>query len=249
MNNSVLILGDSGTGKSTAFRTLPPKETFIINVVGKPLPFRGAGKRFTKLSPDGSTGNYYCTDQAEMIRKVIRLINNKRPEIKYLIVDDLGYVLMNAFMKRALQKGYDRFSEVAQLFDVATEMFNQLRDDLFLIATMHIETDKQNNTKPKTVGNMVDQYINIEGKFTHIFHTVVTDSGYKFLTHHDGLHMAKTPMGLFEHDLIDNDMKAIVDAIDEYNNFDDEDVEFPDAEPEVDQISDAAVPDGDTKAA
>lgn len=221
MNNSILILGDSGTGKSTSIRTLPPEETFIINVVNKPLPFRGFQKKFTKLSADGLTGNYYCTDDSNMIRKAINTVNNKRPDIKYLVIDDLGYVLMNGFMRRALNKGYDRFSEIGHEFNVATESLKDLREDLFCFVTMHIETDKQGKTKPKTVGNMVDQYVCIEGKFTYIFHTSVIESKYKFITKNDGIHMAKTPLGLFEERLIDNDLMMIVNKINEYNNFED----------------------------
>lgn len=221
MNNSVLIIGDSGTGKSTAIRTLPPNETFILNVIGKPLPFRGSTKLYTKLSEDGLTGNYYCTDQSSMIKRVVNLVNTKRPEIKYLVIDDLGYLAMNAFMKRALVKGYDRFSEIASEFGTAIEMVNQLRDDLFCFVTMHIETDKQGKTKPKTVGNMIDQYINIEGKFAYVFHTSVTDGKYSFMTNTDGVHMAKTPLGCFDKQFIDNDLLDIVEIINAYNNFED----------------------------
>ena len=220
MNNSILILGDSGSGKSSSIRTLPPAETFILNIVSKPLPFRGSVKNYTRLSPDGITGNYYCSDNADAIKRVINLVNNKRPEIKYLVIDDLGYVAMNGFMKRALLKGYDRFSEIASEFNIAMESINQLRDDLFCIATMHIETDKQGKTKPKTVGNMVDQYINIEGKFSYVFHTIVKDGEYKFLTNSDGIHMCKTPMESFHEQYIDNDLLMIVNRINDYNNED-----------------------------
>ena len=221
MNNSILIIGDSGTGKSTSIRTLPPNETFIINVIGKPLPFRGSSKLYTKLSEDGMTGNYYCTDQGNSIKRVINHVNNKRPEIKYLIIDDLGFVAMNAFMKRALVKGYDRFSEIASEFGTAIELVNQLRDDLFCIVTMHIETDKQGKTKPKTIGNMIDGSINIEGRFSYVFHTAVTDGKYSFLTNNDGVHMAKSSMGCFEKQFIDNDLLDIVERINAYNNFED----------------------------
>jgi len=221
MNNSILLLGDSGTGKSTSLRNLPPEETFIINVIGKPLPFRGAQKKFLPLSSDGKTGNYYCSDDASIIKRVINHVNKNRPDIKYLILDDFGYVSMNAFMKRALLKGYDRFSEIASEFNTAMELVNQCRDDLYVIVMMHIETDKQGKTKPKTVGNMIDQYINIEGKFTHVLHTTVTDGRYLFITNNDGIHTAKTPFGLFDTNLIDNDMKMVCGKINDFNNFED----------------------------
>lgn len=219
MNNSILILGDSGTGKSTSIRTLPPKETFILNVIGKSLPFRGSAKSYIKLSSDGSEGNYYCTDDSMQIKRIINLVNNKRTDIKYLIIDDLGYVPMNAFMRRALIKGYDRFSEIASEFNTATELVNQLRDNLFCFSMMHIETDKQGKTKPKTVGNMIDQYINFEGKFSYVFHTTVSEGNYKFITNNDGVHMAKSAMGCFPR-LIDNDLLAIANRIEEYENED-----------------------------
>lgn len=219
MNNSILILGDSGTGKSSAIRNLPPAETFVINVISKPLPFRGSTKNYTKLSTDGLTGNTYCTDNGAMIKKIITFVNDKRPEIKYLIIDDLGYVLMNAFMKRALVKGYDRFSEIASEFNTAIEMVNTLRDDLFCFCTMHIETDKQGKTKPKTIGNMVDQYVCIEGKFSYVFHTAILEGKYKFITNNDGVHMAKSSPECFEA-FIDNDLLFIANTINAYNNGD-----------------------------
>jgi hypothetical protein len=219
MNNSILILGDSGTGKSSAIRTLPPAETFIINIVGKALPFRGSAKNYTRLSTDGLTGNFYCSDNADTIKRVINMVNVKRPEIKYLVIDDAGYICMNAFMKRALQKGYDRFSEIASEFNTAIELTNQLRDDLFCFVTMHIETDKQGKTKPKTIGNMIDQYICIEGKFSYILHTMVIENSYKFLTGNDGTHMAKSSMDCLPK-FIDNDLMLVVNKINEYNNED-----------------------------
>jgi len=220
MSNNILILGDSGTGKSSSIRTLPPQETFVVSVIGKPLPFRGSAKNYKKFSSENLTGNFYCTDSGAKLKNVIKHVNDKRPEIKYLILDDLGYIIMNAFMKRALLKGFDRFSEIAAEFNTAVESLNDLRDDLFVIATMHIETDKQGKTKPKTIGNMIDQYICIEGTFTTVLHTAVTEGNYKFITNNDGLHMAKTAMGMFDTHLIDNDLLLVTNKINEYLNED-----------------------------
>ncbi len=218
MNNAILIIGESGTGKSTSIRTLPPEHTFIINVIGKSLPFRGSSKNYTRLSPDGLTGNYYCSDNAAQIKRVINLVNTKRPGIKYLVLDDFGYMVMNEFMSKALIKGYDKFSELAKNFGDVINMVNDLRDDLFCFLMMHIESDQQGKTKPKTVGKMIDQYICVEGKFTWVLHTLVNDGNYKFLTNYDGMHMAKTSMGCFSHQLIDNDLMMVVDKINEYLN-------------------------------
>ena len=104
MSNAILILGESGTGKSSSIRTLPPNETFIINIIGKSLPFKGSSRNYTKLSADGLSGNYYCSDNPSQVKKAIKLVNEKRPEIKYLVVDDLGYVIMNDFMKKCRKR-------------------------------------------------------------------------------------------------------------------------------------------------
>ena len=148
------------------------------------------------------------------------MVNKKRKDIKYLVLDDLGYVIMNSFMKRALLKGYDKFSEIASEFNTSIEMLNNLRDDLFVIVTMHIETDKQGKTKPKTIGNMIDQYICIEGTFNTVLHTAVTEGNYKFITNNDGIHMAKSAMGLFDTQHIDNDLMLVVNKINNYLNED-----------------------------
>lgn len=220
MNKAVLILGESGSGKSTSIRTLPPEETFIINVIGKTLPFRGSGKSYKKLSPDGKEGNYYCSDDAAAIRRLINLVNMKRPDIKYLVIDDCGYVIMNAFMSKALEKGYEKYNILGKEFSDLISLVNQLRDDLFCFVMMHVESDQNGKTKPKTVGKMLDQYVCIEGKFTYVLHSIMYDSSYKFITNNDGHHMCKTPIGLFDKQLIDNDLLMVAEKINEYINED-----------------------------
>ena len=220
MSNAVLVIGDSGTGKSTSIRNLNPQETFIINVINKNLPFRGALKNYTRLSSDGATGNLYATDDAKNIIRTLKHINEKRPEIKNVVIDDFGYLIMNDFMRKALIKGYDKFTEIAKGFADVLECIKTLRDDLFCAVTMHIETDKQGKTKPKTVGNMIDQYVCIEGNFTHVFHTIVNDGKYRFITNNDGVHMAKNPLEMFDSLYIDNDLTFIKDAIHNYYNED-----------------------------
>ncbi len=220
MSNGILIYGESGSGKSTSIRTLPPEETFILNVVGKPLPFRGSSKVYKKLSPDGLEGNYYSTDNHQMIMKLIKIINEKRPDIKYLVIDDFGFTLANDFMRKALIKGYDKYSELAKnTFEILT-IVNDLRQDLFCFVMMHCEVDANGKSKPKTVGKMIDQYVCIEGKFTYVFCTIVNERNYKFITNNDGVHMAKSPMGLFDTQLIDNDLMFIADKINSYLNED-----------------------------
>ena len=220
MTNSVLVLGESGVGKSTSIRTLIPDETFIINIIGKPLPFRGAKSKYKKLSSDGVTGNYYATDDTTALKRVINLVNTKRPEIKNLIIDDFGYTITNAFMRKAAQRGYDKFIEIGKdMFDLL-DLVSNLRDDLYCFVMMHTENDSQGRAKPRTVGRMIDQYVCIEGKFTIVLHAVVSDGNYKFICNNDNQHMSKSPLGMFEENLIDNDLQYVREKMEAYFNED-----------------------------
>ena len=218
MSNSILILGESGTGKSTSIRHLDPTSTFILNVIGKPLPFRGATKNYTKLSKDGREGNYYCSDNRDAIMRVINLVNDKRLDINCLIIDDFGYTITNSFMRKASQKGYDKYNEIGSDAFYMLDLVANLREDLYCVVMMHSEIDTHGKYKPKTIGKMIDQYVCIEGKFTHVFHSLITDSGYKFTTNNDGQHMSKTPLGMFPDLLIDNDLKSIIETMNNYYN-------------------------------
>lgn len=105
MATGILILGESGTGKSTSLENLPPKETFIINVKGKSLPFKGWKSGFTPFGKDNLEGNYLQTEDAGTIIKTMQYISEKMPHIKYLIVDDFQYMAASEFMAKASEKG------------------------------------------------------------------------------------------------------------------------------------------------
>lgn len=216
MSNSVLILGESGTGKSTSIRNLNPEETFIINVIGKPLPFRGAKNKYKPLSSDGLTGNYYATDESAPLRRVMNLINTRRLEVKNLIIDDFGYTITNSFMRKANQRGYDKFVELAKDMFEILDIISSLREDLFCFVTMHTDNDSNGVAKPKTVGKMIDQYVCIEGKFTTVLHAVVSDGNYRFMTNQDSQHIAKSPLGMFETTLIENDLQFVKEKMNAY---------------------------------
>lgn len=220
MSNNVLIIGESGTGKSTSIRTLPPTETFVINVINKPLPFKGANKRYTPLSMDGMTGNYYATDDHSNIMRAIKLVNLKRPEIKYLIVDDMGYTMTNDFMRSALVKGYDKFSSLAKDAWEVMRTLNETRSDLLCFLIMHSDTDQQGKSKPKTIGKLLDEKVCIEGMFTICLHSTIIDGQYFFITNNDGMHMAKSPLGMFANRKMPNDLAVIAQEINNYMNED-----------------------------
>ncbi len=217
MSNSILILGESGTGKSTSFRNLDPAKTFIINVLDKPLPFRGYKSNYTKLSADGLEGNYYESDDHDKITRVIKLVNSKRLEIKNLIIDDFGFTITNTYMRRSRETGYAKFADIGRNAWEVISSLRGLREDLNCIVTMHVDIDMLGKYKPKTIGKMIDQYNIIEGAFTFIFQSDIADHKYKFVTNNDGQHMAKTPLGCFDELQVDNDMNEILNKIELYN--------------------------------
>lgn len=210
---SILIMGESGTGKSTSLRTLDHKETFIINVLNKPLPFKGYKSKYVAGAPGSGKGNYLTTDNSHQIQSVISYISKNRPDIKNIIVDDFQYIMANEFMRRATESGWGKFSEIGQnawsIFDLAPKC----RDDLCLFFLSHTENNDRGVAKFKTIGKMLDEKISIEGMFTVVLHSLVTQDGYKFLTQHDANHLAKSPMGMFNDSLIDNDLKIVKDII------------------------------------
>lgn len=217
MSNAILIIGESGTGKSTSIRNLNPEQTFIINILDKPLPFRGYKNDYKKLAPDGLTGNYYESDEHEKILRIIKLVNDKRPDIKNLIIDDFGFTLTNTYMKRARETGYNKFVDIAHnAWEIIKSLRGQ-RDTLNCIMSMHTEIDQAGRFKPRTIGKMVDQYNLIEGSFTYIFHSLIIENQYKFLTNNDGSHMAKSSMGCFEDLYVDNDLNQIINLIHDYS--------------------------------
>lgn len=223
------IVGETGSGKSTSLRNLNPAHTFIINVTGKPLPIRGWKKRYKPLSQGADKkfeGNLYNTSSVEKIAQVLKLISAGMPHIKQVIIDDSQYLMAFEAMDRATEKGYEKFTQMAQHFYSVLKEAMAMRDDLKVFILAHSENlgDALNPSyKIKTLGKMIDNMITVEGLFTYVLFTTkrTNDEGiieYKFITNSDGTNTAKTPMGCFKDILIDNDLQYVIDQIDEYNN-------------------------------
>lgn len=222
MSQAVLIIGDSGTGKSTSIRTLPHEETFIINTIDKPLPFKGSSKLYKKVCEENPKGNYYSTDSSQEMLRYIDAINQRRPDIKYLIIDDFGYVITRDYMSRALIKGYDKFSEIASSAWNVLDKIKGLRPDLTVFVIMHSDIKDDGIARPKTIGKVLDDKVKIEGMYTHVLHSLIVDGKYCFLTQHDGQRTAKMPMDMFDSNIIPNDLKLVADAMSAYYNLDED---------------------------
>jgi hypothetical protein len=220
MSNTILIIGESGSGKSTSIRNLNHEETIIINVLDKPLPFKGFKKKYISTPTEARKANYFATDKFEKIIDAIKRVNNERPEVKNLIIDDFQYIMANAFLKRALERGYDKFTEIGQNAWQLIRELQACREDLRCYVLSHSDVDQNGKSKCKTIGKMLDDKICLEGMFTIVFHSITMDNKYKFLTQNDGIHVAKSPMGMFETKYIENDLELINKKIDEYFNED-----------------------------
>ena len=221
MSECTLVIGESGTGKSTSLRNLDPKETYIINVLDKPLPFRGYKANYKVTTKENPLGNYKATDDFDEIIKGIKYININRPDIKNIIIDDYQYVLANEYMRRAKERGFDKFTEIAQHAWLVIKELTECRNDLFAFVLCHSDADSSGKMKCKTIGKMLDEKITLEGMFTCVLHTQIIDSKYKFLTQNNGNFLAKSPFGMFDEQYIDNDLQYVRKRIIEYARCDD----------------------------
>lgn len=137
---TILILGESGQGKSTSLRNLNPKETFLISTTSKPLPWRGWKKMYHKFDPKTSPdGNWYQTSKSTNILTIIKYINNKRPEVKNIVVDDLQYTMSFEYVDRRKEIGFQKFNDIAGDFTDLLRSADSLRDGMKLIFTAHSE--------------------------------------------------------------------------------------------------------------
>ena len=193
-----MIYGQSGTGKSTSLRNFKHEEVAVINVSGKPLPFRGNIKT-------------YNSDNYQKIMSAIM-----QTERKSIVIDDATYLMVNAFMRSAKVTGYQKYTDMACDFDSLIEVAASLPDDRIVYFMGHSDQSDDGREHFKTIGKMLDNYVTVEGRFTIVLKTVVQDGRYMFSTQNNGQDTVKSPMGLFDSALIDNDLKAVDRAIREY---------------------------------
>ena len=227
MAQSVLVIADSGSGKSTSIRDLDPKETFIINIANKPLPFKGWKKNYTAISKDNPKGNMTPVSSSAGIMKAMMHVNDKMPHIKNLVIDDWQYMSSFEYFDRANEKGYDKFTQIAANLAQVAKLPKDMRDDLYIFFLTHSEESTDVNghrrVKAKTIGKMIDNTLTLEGLFSIVlFGKVIKDENdklnYVFETANNGENTCKSPAGMFDDARIDNSLKVVKDAIIEYEN-------------------------------
>lgn len=204
MGIPVFILGHSGTGKSTSLRNFKSNEILHINVMSKPLPFKG---RFAETY----NGDNYA--------EIAKAINGTQK--KTIVIDDAQYLMANEFMRRSSEMGYQKFTDIANNFwTLVNGVTADLPFDTIVYFLMHTDTDDNGNEKAKTIGKLLDEKICIEGMSSIVLKTAVKDGAYTFLTQNNGHDTTKSPLGMFKTYEIDNDLKAVDRTIREYWELD-----------------------------
>ena len=214
------IVGATGTGKSTSIKHLDPKETYIINVAKKELPFKGSEKLYNTENK-----NYKEVDDAIEITRLLKAISEKAPHIKNIIIEDSNYIMGFNIVSKATEVGYTKFSLMAKdMVDLFREA-RRLRDDIKVFYLTHPETIEDGGDiigyKIKTAGKLIDNQVLLEGLLTVCLYTHVEESKdgvvtYSYLTNRFKKYPAKSPDGMFDQIKIPNDLSYIAKKLDEY---------------------------------
>ena len=200
----VLLIGQSGSGKSTSLRNFKGDEVAVVNVLGKPLPFKSdikAGK---------------CDDYATILKAIA-----STPK-KTIVIDDANYLITNEFMNKSSVKGFDKYNEMGNNFFNLINGIKNIQGGKTVYLIMHEDTDENGNVKPKTIGKLLDDKVNIQGMFTICIRSMFDNGNYIFRLKTNGQDCVKTPFGMFESDSMENDLKAFDEVVREYYELDKE---------------------------
>lgn len=206
MSITTMVLGQSGTGKSTSLRNMNPADTLLIQILPKPLPFRSKDWKSVK-----DNGNIIVSHDPDSIIHAMK--KTTRPII---VIDDLQYLLAAEFMERATEHGFNKFTEMAKHYYDVVNTATHLDDNKRVYLMSHVDTNELGMIKAKTIGKLLDEKITIEGLVTIVLRTHVINGRYVFSTRNNGQDTVKTPIGLFDDEFIDNDLLAVDKAIMNY---------------------------------
>jgi hypothetical protein len=214
------IVGSTGTGKSTAIKHLDPKETYIINVAKKELPFKGSEKLYNTENK-----NYKEVDDANEISRLLKVISEKAPHIKNIVIEDSNYIMGFTMVAKATEVGFTKFSILAKDMVELFRTARTLRDEITVFYLTHPETIEDGGEiigyKIKTAGKLIDNQVLLEGLLTVCLYTLVEEgkdgtASYNFVTNRFRKLPAKSPDGMFDELKIPNNLQIVVDKVNEY---------------------------------
>lgn len=214
MSKAICVMGESGSGKTTAMRTLDPATTLYIDCDGKGLSWKGWRQQYC-----ADNHNYLQTDKQDAILSYLKLVDAKHPEIKTVVVDTINSIMIADERRRQAEKTYDKWADLAwSVYDLAT-IASRLRDDLTVIFVAHVQTDVDDMTGERftrilTNGKKLNK-IGLEKYFTTVLLAKQTADGFVFETQANKS-TAKTPLGAFDGKTIPNDMQAALDVLADY---------------------------------
>ena len=212
MAEKILILAKSGSGKSTALRTMDPKTTMVIQPKKKRLPF--PHKDWAKWDKASSTGSIFQINTFSGIKAVL----TKMEEVgkKTIIIDDFVYVLADRVMNDIDIKGFDKWTELAADFNDLMTHIDNMHEDIRVYIMTHVDEDDVGRVKMKTAGKLIDNLLTPEGMFTIVLGMTKNDSGSFFITNGGSMTPYKSPMDMWEDKQIPNDLRAVDDRICEF---------------------------------
>ena len=200
MGIPVMIFGESGSGKSTSLRNFKAGEVSVINVSKKPMPFKNNG--ITMVN----------TNDYQQITGL--LLHGKN---KSVVIDDATYLLVDEFMRTAKVAGFQKFTDMAvNFYKLIQLVIDKLPPEKIVYFLGHVDRDNNGNERFKTIGKLLDEKVTLEGLFTIVLKTEVSDRQYKFVTQTNGTDTVKSPMEMFEELRIDNDLQFVDKKIREF---------------------------------
>ena len=213
MAKVICIAGESGSGKTTSMRNLDPKSTYYIDADRKGLSWKGWRAQY-----NSENKNYLKCDDANIVKAYIKKLAEKCPQIKVIVVDTINGLMVADEMRRSKEKGYDKWIDLATcVWDLVVEC-HDYRDDLTIVFTAHTQTETDDNgyrfTRIQTSGKKLNKIV-LESKFTTVLLSKCVDGRYLFETQANNS-TAKSPMGAFDTFEIENDIVAVIKALEDF---------------------------------
>lgn len=198
----VLLIGKSGSGKSASMRNFKKEDIAIVNVLGKPLPFK------SDLN----------APKCDNYQKILNSI--EKTDKKTIVIDDANYLITTEFMSKSSVKGFDKYNELANNFWNLIQGIKNIEGGKIVFLIMHEDVDDDGNIKPKTIGKLLDDKVNVQGMFTVCIRSLVENGNYIFRLKNNGQDCVKTPIGMFDKEEMENDLKEVDRIIREYYELD-----------------------------